>query len=132
LAEVDNREPFATHILQTQPHLDRRLIRRLRNNYWNAFKHFYDQKGLQRQDEELLADFNDTKNDAALYIGWRLLLVAPAAIVTRAPSAGTNVGECYPQMELWNCLGVPACGLPSINEKLPPRIAGKRPGPEAA
>jgi hypothetical protein len=70
LAEAEDKEPFSTHILQTQPQLDRPKIRRLRNTYWNAFKHFYDLKGAQREDEELLGDFNDTKNDVALYIGW--------------------------------------------------------------
>lgn len=70
LAELEDKEPFATHILQTQPHLDRQKIRRLRNTYWNAFKHFYDLKGLPREDADLLKDFDDTKNDVALYIGW--------------------------------------------------------------
>lgn len=70
LAEVDNKAPFATHILKTQPQLDRGKVRRLRNQYWNAFKHFYDLKGLRREDEYLLKDFNDAKNDAALFIGW--------------------------------------------------------------
>jgi hypothetical protein len=70
LAEVENKEPFAAHILQTQPHLDSAGIRRRRNLYWNAFKHFFDMKGERRRDTELLQDFNDTKNDIALYIAW--------------------------------------------------------------
>ena len=45
-------------------------MRRLRNVYWNAFKHFANREGLPREDEELLKDINDTKNDVALFIGW--------------------------------------------------------------
>ena len=72
LAEVDGIEPFATHILTTQPDMDRVAIKRLRNQYWNAFKHFYlDPKTkTPRDDEELLARFDDTKNDTALFVGW--------------------------------------------------------------
>jgi hypothetical protein len=49
LAQASGREPFSTHILQTQPHLDQIKIRRLRNKYWNAFKHFYDLKGTSEK-----------------------------------------------------------------------------------
>ncbi len=70
LAEAKTEQVFATHILKTQPDMDRAKVRRLRNVYWNAFKHFSDRGGLPRDDEELLKDFNDTKNDAALFIGW--------------------------------------------------------------
>jgi hypothetical protein len=38
--------------------------------YWNAFKHFSNRDGLPRKDEELLKDFDDIKNDVALFIGW--------------------------------------------------------------
>jgi hypothetical protein len=49
---------------------DRKAIRRKRNQYWDAFKHFFDLKGLPREDEELLAQFNDINNDVAMFIGW--------------------------------------------------------------
>jgi hypothetical protein len=70
LAEAQAEEVFATHILQTQPDIDRRKIRGLRNTYWNAFKHFSDRGGMAREDEDLIATFSDSKNDIALYIGW--------------------------------------------------------------
>jgi hypothetical protein len=70
LAEAQAEQVFATHILQTQPDIDRGKIRKLRNVYWNAFKHFSDRSGSAREDEELLATFSDSKNDVALYIGW--------------------------------------------------------------
>jgi len=67
LAEAAQEEIFATHVLQTHPHMDRKKIRETRNMYWNAFKHFSDRKGLSRNDEELFRCFDDTKNDAALF-----------------------------------------------------------------
>ena len=70
LAEIDGTEPFATHILTTQPDMDRKAIRRLRNQYWNAFKHYFNLKGMPRDDEKLLARFDDTKNHTALFVGW--------------------------------------------------------------
>ncbi|MET4042081.1 hypothetical protein [Bradyrhizobium sp. RT6a] len=70
LAETHGEEPFAMHILTTQPHMDRKAIRRTRNQCWNAFKHFFDLKSLPREDEELLAQFSDINNDVALFVGW--------------------------------------------------------------
>jgi hypothetical protein len=70
LAEAKAEKVFATHILKTQPDIDRAKVRRLRNVYWNAFKHFSNREGLPREDEELLKDFSDSKNDVALFIGW--------------------------------------------------------------
>src|SRR5947208_3253965 len=59
LAEAIGSEPFATHILTTQPKMDRKEIRRKKNLYWNAFEHCSDRNGMQRGDEKLLADFDD-------------------------------------------------------------------------
>jgi hypothetical protein len=70
LAEVHGEEPLAMHILKDQPHMDRFAIRGLRNQYWNAFKHVFDRKGLPRADEQLLASFSDINNDVALFVGW--------------------------------------------------------------
>jgi bifunctional non-homologous end joining protein LigD len=70
LAEAHGEEPLAMHILSTQPRMDRWAVRKLRNQYWNAFKHVSDRSGLPREDEELLGRFNDTVNDAALFVGW--------------------------------------------------------------
>jgi hypothetical protein len=70
LAETHGEEPFAMHILTIQPDMDRKAIRRKRNQYWNAFKHFFDLKGLPREDEEMLAQFSDINNDVALFVGW--------------------------------------------------------------
>jgi hypothetical protein len=71
LAQLKGIDPFSTHALQEHPHLDVAKLRAIRNQYWNSFKHLADRKGLLRDDEELLASFDDTKNDAALLVGWR-------------------------------------------------------------
>ena len=38
--------------------------------YWNAFKHMMMKNGEVRDDTDTLASFSDTKNDAALFVGW--------------------------------------------------------------
>src|SRR5580692_11838714 len=63
LAESHDHDVFATHIMQSQPDIDRKKIRRARNQYWNAFKHFFDRKYLARDDDPLLAVFDDRQND---------------------------------------------------------------------
>jgi hypothetical protein len=70
VAEAQGNKVFATHILSTQPEMDRKEIRRLRNQYWNAFKHYSDREDIRRDDEALLANFDDTVNDVSLYLGW--------------------------------------------------------------
>jgi hypothetical protein len=70
IATVENLRPFSTHMLESVPDLDMKKIRRLRNQYWNAFKHLTTHGGEPRDDAETLATFDDSKNDAALFIGW--------------------------------------------------------------
>jgi hypothetical protein len=70
VAEAQGNKVFATHIMSTQPQMDRGKIKRLRNQYWNAFKHYSDFNGLPRDDAELFARFDDTVNDSSLFIGW--------------------------------------------------------------
>ena len=36
LAEAHGEEPFAINILETQPDMDRKAIRKLSNQYWNV------------------------------------------------------------------------------------------------
>ena len=71
LASANDIPTLSSHILQTHPSSDISTIKRLRNQYWNAIKHFYthDNK-TARDDEELMADFSDEKNDGVLFMGW--------------------------------------------------------------
>jgi hypothetical protein len=71
VALASNVRPFSSHILSDQPTLNMTDIRRLRNQYWNAMKHFYgrDNKSV-RDDEDLIRDFSDVANDTALFLGW--------------------------------------------------------------
>jgi hypothetical protein len=71
IARLKGIEPFSTHALQEHPHLDLARLRGIRNQYWNAFKHLSDRGGGVRDDEPLLTKFDDTKNDSALFVGWR-------------------------------------------------------------
>ncbi|MGO7805265.1 hypothetical protein ACC694_23240 [Rhizobium ruizarguesonis] len=71
LAKEADLPSISTHIPQTIPDIDQRKLKRLRNQHWNAFKHFYEQDGKTvRDDEALMADFADEANDAVLFGGW--------------------------------------------------------------
>jgi hypothetical protein len=70
LAHRAQQEPFVTEIMATFDHLEVRDIRRIRNQYWNAFKHATTLSGQIRADDELLANFDDWQNDHALFVGW--------------------------------------------------------------
>jgi hypothetical protein len=70
LARQAEQEPFATEIMATFSNLQMRDIRRVRNQFWNAFKHATMRSGTGRADEELLAAFDDKQNEHALFIGW--------------------------------------------------------------
>jgi hypothetical protein len=70
IALMKGAEPLSNHILQEHPHLDRGKLRGIRTQYWNAFKHLKGREGLLREDEALISNFDDTKNDTALYVGW--------------------------------------------------------------
>lgn len=63
-------KPFSTHALATFPDLDIKKIRRLQNQYWNAFKHATTQDGTERADQELLERFSDEINDHTFFVGW--------------------------------------------------------------
>lgn len=71
LAETAGLATLSKHIMGLQSDIDMRKIRGLRNQYWNAIKHFYNHTGkTAREDEELMADFSDVANDAVLFMGW--------------------------------------------------------------
>ena len=69
LAKISGQKPFSTHIMTTQPDIKIEEIRKLQNQYWNAFKHFFKPRSeIPREDKALLDRFDDTKNDAALFV----------------------------------------------------------------
>jgi hypothetical protein len=70
LARQARQETFASEIMATFSDLEVRDIRRIRNQFWNAFKHATTHSGQTRDDEELLANFDDRQNEHALFIGW--------------------------------------------------------------
>jgi hypothetical protein len=77
-------EPFNTHVLLTFPDLDIGKIRRLKNQYWNAFKHAQMRDGIEREDSELLERFGDEVNDHTLYVGWHDYMLAVGSLPIEA------------------------------------------------
>jgi hypothetical protein len=71
LAETSGASTLSTHILETHPDIDMRKISALRNQHWNALKHFYSQdKKTVRNDTDLMSQFSDEHNDMPLFMGW--------------------------------------------------------------
>jgi hypothetical protein len=70
IASLADIPTFSTHMLETVPELDIGELRNLQRQYWNAFKHMEDRGRKPRDDDGILAAFDDTKNDAALFVGW--------------------------------------------------------------
>ena len=71
VAEQASSPTLSTHILETFPGMDVAKIKRLRNQYWNAIKHFYNRDNkTARDDEALMAEFSDIANDVVLFMGW--------------------------------------------------------------
>lgn len=66
-----NIEVLSALIFRLNPNMKPDKVVRLRNQYWNAIKHFYkNDKKTIRDDAELLSNFNDTQNDTVLWEGW--------------------------------------------------------------
>ena len=70
IASFADIRTLSTHMLETVPELDVGKLRNLQRQYWNAFKHIEDRGGKPRDDDDILAAFDDTKNDTALFVGW--------------------------------------------------------------
>jgi hypothetical protein len=77
-------EPFSTHALATFPDLNSTMLRRIRNKYYNAFKHASTRQGAERNDQELLERFNDQVNDHVLLVGWYDNVLAVGALPIEA------------------------------------------------
>src|SRR5215472_5065356 len=84
LTHKAGKEPFSTHALSTFPSLDIQKIRRLQNQYWNAFKHATTRDGAERDDQELLDRFDDDTNNHTLFIGWHDYMLATGTLPPEA------------------------------------------------
>ena len=70
LTRKRGKQPFSSHALAAFRDLDAKKIRRIRNQFWNAFKHAATHKGKERNDRKLLKRFSDLQNDHTLFVGW--------------------------------------------------------------
>jgi hypothetical protein len=70
-AKKAGREPFIAQVQDQNPGLAIKELRDMQRRYWNAFKHATEwKKGVERQDDEVLANFTNEQNDVMLLIGW--------------------------------------------------------------
>lgn len=125
LAESSQLPTLSTHILATFPEVDFRKVKQLRNQYWNALKHFYKQDGkTARDDEALITDFADTANDAVLFMGWLdyLMLAKRLPVEVQVFQAwwyATNEGRMNPAAdpEPWRSVFPGIATLPRTEQK---------------
>lgn len=61
---------FRTLALETYPYISDIYYTRIRNEYWNAFKHAKERNGAERDDERLLSMFSERENETRLFTGW--------------------------------------------------------------
>jgi len=126
-------KPFASHMLENHPDLNRAKLHKLQRQYWNAFKHALDRKGGERDDEELLAAFNDKQNDHMLFIGWYDYAQAVKRLPIEAQAHQAWYLALYPEKlnpkfskELYDELFPNLRKLPRAKQKLRLRNAIKR------
>ena len=70
LATKSTDRPFRSHVFGTFPEMSEKDFKRLRNCHWNVIKHSQDFKGNAYKVRARLADFDDSSNDATLFVGW--------------------------------------------------------------
>jgi hypothetical protein len=72
-------------------------IRRVRNQYWNSFKHATTHNGQERADSELLGRFTDLQNDNALLVGWYDYVLATKTMPIEAQAFQAWYFALYPE-----------------------------------
>jgi hypothetical protein len=70
LAHAAGEKTFDQHALEVHPEMEPKELTFLKNKYWNAMKHALKLNGQARNDDELMANFDDAHNDHVLFIGW--------------------------------------------------------------
>lgn len=69
-AKTAGRAPFLFQILAQNPQAKLQDLHKAQRQYYNSFKHATQKSGVFRDDERLLAEFTDARNDHALFTGW--------------------------------------------------------------
>lgn len=72
VAHKERVTPISTLIWDKSPKFDVQTLRKERNIYWNAIKHFTrkDRNDPSRDDEAVMATFSDQANLIPLFLGW--------------------------------------------------------------
>jgi hypothetical protein len=103
------------HIQQTSRDRGRDLqeayVRRIRNQYWNAFKHATKRNGSDREDDDVFTAFSDEKNDHVLYLGWIDYFRATRSIPLEAQVFQVWYYAMYPEK-----LRAPSDALPGVQK----------------
>lgn len=83
VAQKEGVSSISTLLVGSVSFPDIKTLRKERNIYWNAIKHYTrsDRNDPQRDDEKIMAQFTDQANDVVLFLGWWDYL----AVVKRLP-----------------------------------------------
>ena len=68
LAETASAQPLKNLILNEAITIEK--LRAAQRSHWNAFKHATTRDGRPRDDEAILASFDDGQNETALFVAW--------------------------------------------------------------
>jgi hypothetical protein len=96
LAVKSGGHPFSGHALATFRSTTLREIRRIRNQFWNSFKHATTRDAQPRIDEDLLERFTDVQNDHALFVGWYDYVLATKTMPIEAQAFQAWYFALYP------------------------------------
>jgi len=71
VGRIKGVQVFSDHVNKTS-NVEHNRLRRVRNQYWNAFKHVtgHDINNVRTEDIDLIGSFSDTINDDILWCGW--------------------------------------------------------------
>lgn len=70
ISQLKGADGFRSHVFATIPDMDIQRYKKLRNQYWNSFKHLTTKQNKLRDHYELIQRFSDHQNDSALFCGW--------------------------------------------------------------
>jgi hypothetical protein len=114
-------EPLSAHALATISALTIEELRRLRNQYWNAFKHATTRDGVERADQKLLDRFDDEENNHWLFVGWHDYMLATRTLPLEAQAFRIWYFALYPNKLNPNVDSTPyERAFPNLKEKSAP------------
>ncbi|MBB3965970.1 hypothetical protein [Rhizobium metallidurans] len=98
LARAHSLPTLTEHIQKTYPDVKIGKIKAIRNENWNAFKHYSGRGGDEARDDlHILGTFDDTMNDAVLFLAWTDYLALVGKLPVEAQAFLAWYYAAYPE-----------------------------------